>query len=109
MNKSFFSNLYWKIAATLLLLLVVIGCAYIFITADTVQRYFQEKNQRLNAELAAHVVQEVKPTYLHGKVDEASMDKIMHSMMAINPSIEVYLLDVDGNILNYVAPYKKVI
>ncbi|TDI67041.1 MAG: HAMP domain-containing histidine kinase [Bacteroidetes bacterium] len=108
MNKSFFSNLYWKIAATLLLLLVVIGCAYIFITADTVQRYFQEKNQRLNAELAAHVVQEVKPTYLHGKVDEASMDKIMHSMMAINPSIEVYLLDVDGNILNYVAPYKKV-
>ena len=69
---------------------------------------FKEKNQRLNAELAAHVVQEVKPTYQQGKVDEASMDKIMHSMMAINPSIEVYLLDIDGNILNYVAPYKKV-
>ena len=108
MNRNFFSNLYWKIAATLLLLFVVIGYAYVFITADTVQMYFQEKNQRLNAELAAHVVQEVKPTYQHGKVDEASMDKIMHSMMAINPSIEVYLLDVDGNILNYVAPYKKV-
>ncbi len=106
--KNFFTSLYWKIATTLLLLLVVIGCAYIFITAETVQMYFQEKNQRLNAELAAHVVQEVKPTYQHGKVDEASMDKIMHSMMAINPSIEVYLLDVNGNILNYVAPYKKV-
>ena len=109
MNKGiFFSSLYWKIAATLLLLLVVIGCAYIFITADTVQKYFQEKNQRLNADLAAHVVQEVKPTYQNGQVDEASMDKIMHSMMAINPSIEVYLLDTAGNILNYVAPYKKV-
>jgi signal transduction histidine kinase len=103
-----FSSLYWKISATLLLLLIVIGCAYIFITADTVQVYFQEKNQRLNAELAAHVVQEVKPTYQNGQVDEASMDKIMHSMMAINPSIEVYLLDTAGNILNYVAPYKKV-
>ena len=103
-----FSSLYWKISATLLLLLIVIGCAYIFITADTVQVYFQEKNQRLNAELAAHVVQEVKPTYQNGQVDEASMDKIMHSMMAINPSIEVYLLDTSGNILNYVAPYKKV-
>jgi signal transduction histidine kinase len=90
------------------LLLIVIGCAYIFITADTVQVYFQEKNQRLNAELAAHVVQEVKPTYQNGQVDEASMDKIMHSMIAINPSIEVYLLDTAGNILNYVAPYKKV-
>ena len=92
----------------MLVLLVVIGWAYIFITADTVQKYFQEKNQRLNADLAAHVVQEVKPSYQQGKVDEASMDKIMHSMMAINPSIEVYLLDVEGNILNYVAPYKKV-
>ena len=36
------------------------------------------------------------------------MDDIMHSMMVLNPSIEVYLLDNQGNILNYVAPYKKV-
>jgi signal transduction histidine kinase len=107
-SRKFFSSLYWKIATTLLLLLVFIGCAYILITADTVQMYFQEKNQRLNAELAAHIVQEVKPTYQQGNVDEASMDKIMQSMMAINPSIEVYLLDQSGNILNYVAPYKKV-
>jgi signal transduction histidine kinase len=70
--------------------------------------YFQEKNQRLNAHLATNVVQEVKPTYQGGQVDEASMDKIMQSMMAINPSIEVYLLDTAGIILNYVAPYKKV-
>ncbi len=109
MNRGkFFSSLYWKIAATLLFLMVFIGFAYVMITADTVQKYFQEKNQRLHADLAAHVVQEVQPTYQHGNVDEASMDKIMHSMMAINPSIEVYLLDANGNILNYVAPYKKV-
>ena len=109
MNKTnFFSSLYWKISATLLVLLVVIGCAYVFITADTVQVYFQEKNQRLHADLATHIVKEVKPSYKQGKVDETSMDKIMTSMMAINPSIEVYLLDTEGAILNYVAPYKKV-
>ncbi|GJM30179.1 MAG: two-component sensor histidine kinase [Cyclobacteriaceae bacterium] len=88
--------------------MVFIGFAYVVITADTVQMYFQEKNQRLHAELAAHIVQEVKPTFPQGNVDEASMDKIMSSMMAINPSIEVYLLDTSGKILNYVAPYKKV-
>ena len=106
--KKFFSSLYWKISITFLLLLAVIGCAYILITADTVQVYFQEKNQRLNADLAEHIVSEVKPSYVKGQVDETSMDKIMTSMMAINPSIEVYLLDTDGIILNYVAPYKKV-
>ena len=109
MNRTnFFNSLYWKISATLLVLLVVIGCAYVFITADTVQVYFQEKNQRLHADLANHIVTEVKPSYKQGKVDETSMDKIMSSMMAINPSIEVYLLDTEGVILNYVAPYKKV-
>ena len=106
--KKIFSSLYWKIAATFLVLLVVIGGAYVFITIETVQAYFQEKNQRLHADLAEHVVSEVKPSYTNGQVDEASMDKIMHSMMAINPSIEVYLLDTEGKILNYVAPYKKV-
>ena len=107
-STNFFNSLYWKISATLLLLLVVIGCAYVFITVETVQMYFQEKNQRLNADLATHIVTEVKPSYIQGEVDEASMDKIMSSMMAINPSIEVYLLDTEGTILNYVAPYKKV-
>ncbi len=103
-----FSSLYWKIAVTFLALLVVIGGAYVFITIDTVKMYFQEKNQRLHADLAEHVVKEVKPSFSNGQVNEASMDMIMHSMMAINPSIEVYLLDSYGRILNYVAPYKKV-
>ncbi|MDH3710271.1 MAG: HAMP domain-containing histidine kinase [Cyclobacteriaceae bacterium] len=103
-----FSSLYWKIAVTFLALLVVIGGAYVFITIDTVKMYFQEKNQRLHADLAEHVVKEVKPSFSNGQVNEASMDMIMHSMMAINPSIEVYLLDNSGRILNYVAPYKKV-
>ncbi len=107
-SGNIFSSLYWKISAIFLLLLIVIGFAYVKITVDTTQAYFQEKNQKLNVALAAHLVEEVKPTFTDGKVHEAAMDKIMHSMMATNPSIEVYLLDNNGKILNYVAPYKKV-
>ena len=32
----------------------------------------------------------------------------MQSMMIINPSVEVYLLEPDGEIITYVAPYKRV-
>ena len=32
----------------------------------------------------------------------------MKSMMIINPNVEVYLLDTEGKIVTYVAPYKKV-
>ena len=72
------------------------------------EMYSREKNQLLNASIAKYIVQEVKPTIVDGQFKEEDMDDIMHSMMVLNPSIEVYLLDNKGNILNYVAPYKRV-
>lgn len=62
----------------------------------------------MNADIAKHIGTELKP-FLDGKLNESATDDIMHHMMAINPSIEVYLLDSNGHILNYVAPYKKVV
>lgn len=71
------------------------------------ERHFQEKNQRLNAGIAEGIKSELKP-FLNGKLNEEAADHIMHYMMGVNPSIEVYLLSPEGKILNYVAPYKKV-
>ena len=108
MKTSIFKDtLFWKISAAFLFILLAIGVAYIFIIIDASERNFQERNQRLNAEMASHIISEVKP-FLNGEITEDATDEIMHHMMAINPSIEVYLLDPEGNILNYVAPYKKV-
>ncbi|MCB0689329.1 MAG: HAMP domain-containing histidine kinase, partial [Saprospiraceae bacterium] len=45
---------------------------------------------------------------VNGEVDTNAVQDIMHSMMVINPSVEVYLLDVKGHIITYVAPDKKV-
>jgi len=71
------------------------------------RQYFQETTQRLNANVADHLVAEVKP-FVDGKVNKESLHVIMHSMMAVNPGLEVYLLDPDGNILEYVVLDKKV-
>lgn len=105
--KKIFNSLYWRISAVFMLLLIVIGAAYTWITVETAEQYFLHQHQRLNASIAGHTVQEVPP-FLNGEVSKDAMDKIMHSMMAINPAIEVYILDPKGNILTYVAPYKKV-
>jgi signal transduction histidine kinase len=67
-----------------------------------------EVNQKLNRELAKTTVQEIKPEFQHGSVNEQAISDIMHSMMVINPSVEVYLLDPEGRILKYVAPKKVV-
>lgn len=101
------NSLFWKIVITLTGLLVVVGFAYVFITVNLSEKYVQETNQRLNSSIAEHIISEVKP-YVGGQLDTTATDEIMHHMMAINPSIEVYILDGNGKILNYVAPYKKV-
>lgn len=100
-------GIFWKTTLILLGLLIVIGFVYVFITATFAESYVQERNQRLNAPIAKSIISEVKP-FIDGELSENATDDIMHHMMAINPSIEVYILDPNGKILNYVAPYKKV-
>lgn len=99
--------LYWKISATLLSILAILGLVYILISSFIGQQYYQEVNQRLYGGLADSTVQAVKPL-VDGKVDTFAIQDIMHSMMVVNPSVEVYLLDTEGQIITFVAPYKRV-
>jgi signal transduction histidine kinase len=85
-----------------------VGFVYVAITATLAEEFFQERNQLLNASIADHIISEVKPVLQDGELTASTMDEIMHHMMAINPTIEVYILDPEGKIINYVVPYKKV-
>jgi signal transduction histidine kinase len=100
-------SLFWRISLSFLLLLLLLGLAYILITAFAADRYFKETTQRLNAHVAEHMLLEVNP-FVNGQVDEEALGKIMHSMMAVNPSLEVYLVDPSGAILSFVVLDKKV-
>ena len=71
------------------------------------KRYSDETTQKLNAHVASHMLLEVNP-FVDGKVNEESLGKIMHSMMAVNPNLEVYLLDPQGKIVSFVVLDKKV-
>ena len=99
--------LYVKISATLLVLLTILGFMYVGITQYISADYVQEINQKLYGDIAKSTSNEVKP-WVNGEVDTTAIQDIMHSMMVINPSVEVYLLDTVGNIVTYVAPYKRV-
>ena len=104
---SFFSSLYWKIAAVFLFALIIISIVYLYIAAFTAEMYYQEASQRLNAEVAKHITDENR-FFVNGKTNHETLKKIFHDIMVINPSIEVYLLDTDGKILSYFAPNKEV-
>lgn len=100
-------SLYWNIAFTLLLLLLGLGAGYIFVTSIAARTYVKEINQQLYGDVAKHIVKETQPIK-NGVADTSATHDIMHSMMVINPSLEVYLLDTEGKIVDYVVPYSKV-
>ncbi|MCF8338567.1 MAG: HAMP domain-containing histidine kinase [Bacteroidales bacterium] len=100
-------SLYWRISLVFLLILLLLGLAYVTITTYAASRYYQETTQRLNADVAQKMLKEVDP-FKNGKVNQEAVPKIMHSMMAVNPSLEVYLLNPEGEILKYVVLKKKV-
>lgn len=107
MKNRIFSSLYWRISAVFLLILILLSGIFIYISVQSASKYSQEVNQKLNGDIAAQIEKEVGP-FLDGEISEEKVGDIMHAMMAVNPSIEVYLLNVKGDILKYVAPYKKV-
>jgi two-component system OmpR family sensor kinase len=102
-----FKTLYYKLAAVLLGLFLLIGILYILLTLYTTRLYFQEVNQRLNRTLADNLATE-NILMEGGRIDEKALQDIFHMLMVVNPGIEVYLLDPNGNIMAFSAPPGKV-
>ena len=98
-----FKSLYSRIAMTFALLILLFGglCGGLdFIAA---KHHQQEIVQRLSADLAKHIA-EHWPLAKANEVDINAMGELFHMLMVVNPSIEVYLLDSNGNIKAHKAP-----
>ena len=102
-----FRSLYSKLATVLLLLFVLVGLSIVAVTIFSAEMYQQEVDQKLNRDLAAHIVSE-KLLLRNNQINEDALKEIFHMLMVINPSIEIYLLDPAGKILAFSAPPGKV-
>ena len=103
MNTSILSNkLVKKLVLSFLSILVLAGLGYTIATIYLSNNYFHETNQRLHANLAQDLIDEKfvnqSPIDSTGAINKALFGDIMHDMMAVNRAIEVYLLDLDGNV-----------
>jgi signal transduction histidine kinase len=103
-----FRSLYSKLAAVLLVLFFIVGITFVLASVYSTEMYQQEVNQKLNRELAKLIVADNR-IIEGGEVNNQSLKNLFHMLMVINPSIEVYLLDTEGNILAFSADPGKVI
>ena len=102
-EKTLTQQLITKLGITFFLLVVLMGVSYIFITLYFTNMHFQETSQKLNASLANDLIEEKfqqdDPFLDDGSVNKSLFGDLMHDMMAVNRSIEVYLLDKEGTVL----------
>lgn len=109
-NKQFniLNNLFWRISFIFLFIITIIGLTYVYITVHYSRIYFQHVNQMLNHSVAANIISYSKPFNIN-KVNQPVLEEVFKTVMALNPGLEVYLLDSTGNILSFSAPKKKII
>jgi len=97
-----------RLTLALLGLLLVLGAVTLSSTLLTTHFYGQQVQQELNRGLARELVEQQLPLGPAGGVRREALDSIFHSLMVINPEIEVYLIDPSGRILEYSAPPGRV-
>ena len=92
-----------KLSLALMGLFIMIGIVLAFITRYTSVQYNLEMTQRLNGSIAMYVAAE-EQLIQNGQHNEAAIKRLAERAMVINPTVEVYLLDNQGNILSHNLP-----
>lgn len=100
-------TLYAKLATTLALTLGFAGLIYALFIFSSVQQNIQHADQSLNRNLATTLLAE-RNLVRENELDELALKKTFQAYMNVNPSIEIYLLDLSGKILSYSADPKRV-
>jgi signal transduction histidine kinase len=101
-------SLYSRLALVLLGLFFLVGASFVVISAIFTEKYQQEVIQKLNRELAGHIVANKNILQDH-RINQHALKEIFDMLMVINPGIEIYLLDHEGEILAFSAEPGKVV
>ena len=96
-------TLFAKLSVALLGVVALIGGGFFIVERTSTQLYYEEITQRLNASIAMYVTGEMQ-LIEDGVVNEEALTLLAQRAMIINPTVEVYLLDTDGQILAHAMP-----
>lgn len=100
-------SLYARLALVLLAVVGLLGAAGGALALWATGRYQDEAEQSLHRELAAALLSDTG--IFEEGLSEERLEHIFHTLMVVNPRIEVYLLDGRGGVVTYSAPEGRVV
>ena len=95
-------TLYAKLSVALVAIVLAIGVLYAVFALVSTRHYLEAAEQRLNRDLARDLVAD-RNLVEEGRINEPALKDLFHDYMVVNPSIEIYLLDLEGRILSFSA------
>ncbi|QMV50331.1 sensor histidine kinase [Ewingella americana] len=95
---------------TLVFILLLLACSAIsgVMQVRSSDRFSQAVIQRLSANLATQIAAN-NPLLSQNGLDPNAVHNLFNQLMAVNPSVEVYLLDSEGDIVGNAAPAGKLL
>jgi len=100
-------SLFGKLSIALLFIVAIAGCALFLVQRYSTASYYEELTQRLNAPIAMYVTQQ-EPLIDRGVPKVEQLKELAKRAMIVNPTVEIYLLDLEGNILAHDLPPESV-
>lgn len=94
------NSLFARLTLALLMIVAALGVGFFFLARYATESYYQELTQRLNAPIAMYVTGEHQ-LIRNGAVDFAALENLARQAMIINPTVEIYLLDAQGRIIDH--------
>ena len=101
-------SLFARSSMLLFLVLLVCGVGVGIVMLDLTRNHMDEIEQKLNRDLGAHLLAE-EPILTADGVDRDALHRVLHTLMVVNPRIELYVLAASGEILAFEAPPEKVL
>ncbi|MFT7692784.1 MAG: hypothetical protein ACI8P2_001406, partial [Candidatus Latescibacterota bacterium] len=101
------NSLYGKVSGIFLLVLLGLGGVQLYLYLQTSIEFAAETDQKLNRQLAANLAERFKP-YLEERFDKEAIGHTFQELMVMNPRVEIYLVDEEGQLLAYFAEPEKI-
>jgi hypothetical protein len=96
-----------SLSAALLVIIALIGSGFYVLERFSTRLYYEELTQRLNGPIAMYVTGE-RTLIEDGEVNQEAIAHLAQQAMVVNPSVEIYLLDREGNIVAHGLPAESV-
>ena len=93
------SSLQLKLSLLFVILLLAVSAIYFYMILGSTGEYVAEVTQKRNHDLATSIAQEMKIDSATNRIPEAQLEELFHAAMIINPSIKLYIVGHEGEIM----------